>query len=70
MSLSERRHHEERTKNNVKKYYNGWAGETDRNIGKVAHTKCLCSKICCRSTIKNGCGFRHSDKRRMLDDCA
>jgi hypothetical protein len=42
-----RRHHEERIKLRVRSYYRGYAANDPRHIGKIAHTRRICSCQMC-----------------------
>jgi hypothetical protein len=42
-----RRHHVERLKHRVAAYYGGWARGNPRHLGKLAHTRQLCSCAMC-----------------------
>lgn len=47
MDRSERRAHESRIKRRVRRYYNWWAGGSERATGKVAQSRKLCSCWAC-----------------------
>jgi len=64
---AENRHHEKRIKNKVKDYYGKWAGKDERNIGRVAHAKKLCSCACCGNKRKYE-GKPISEKRKDIID--
>ncbi|HEV2763516.1 MAG TPA: hypothetical protein VGV38_11110 [Pyrinomonadaceae bacterium] len=51
-SRSLRRHHEERIKRRVKKYYGGVHADDPRRNGQVAHTRKLCSCWMCGNPRK------------------
>lgn len=42
-----RRHHEQRIKSRVRRYYGGLAVDDPRYIGKIAHARRLCSCWLC-----------------------
>lgn len=42
-----RRHQDARVKVRVRKYYGGWASSDLRNLGRVAHSRQLCSCAMC-----------------------
>lgn len=42
-----RRHHEERIKRRVARYYGGYARENSRDIGRIAHARRQCSCWLC-----------------------
>jgi hypothetical protein len=42
-----RRHHEERVKARVRSYYGGYAVGDPRSVGRIAHTRRLCSCWMC-----------------------
>ena len=42
-----RRDHEERIKRRVRGYYNGYAAELPRHLGRIAHARQLCSCWLC-----------------------
>jgi hypothetical protein len=42
-----RRHHEQRIKSRVRRYYGGLAVDDPRYIGKIAHARRLCSCWMC-----------------------
>lgn len=42
-----RRHHEERVKARVRRYYGGMAMGSPRHTGKIAHARSLCSCWMC-----------------------
>jgi hypothetical protein len=46
-SRAERRHHEFRIKQRVRGYYSGYAKDSPRHIGKIAHARRLCSCPLC-----------------------
>jgi len=47
-----RRHHEERIKNRVEKYYGGVFQKDAREIGKMAHARTPCSCFMCGNPRK------------------
>ena len=42
-----RRHHEQRVKCRVRRYYRGYAAQDPRHLGKIAHAPQLCSCFMC-----------------------
>jgi hypothetical protein len=46
-SRAERRHHEDRIKRRVRRYYGGTAGTDPRRIGRTAHAPRTCSCRMC-----------------------
>jgi hypothetical protein len=46
-SRSFRRHHEQRIKRRVRRYYGGNAAGNPRQVGKIAHSRQLCSCFMC-----------------------
>lgn len=60
---AERRHQEERIKRKVAAYYSGWPATNPRFLGKVAHSRALCSGMCCGNRRRYE-GERISEKRR------
>ena len=42
-----RRHHEQRIKRRVRRYYGGYAAELPRHLGRIAHSRQRCSCWMC-----------------------
>lgn len=47
-----RRHHEGRVKSRVKSYYDGHAAGNPRSVGRIAHTRRMCSCRLCGNPRK------------------
>lgn len=62
-----RRHHEERVKSRVKSYYGGHAAGDSRSIGRIAHTRRLCSCRMCGNPRKY---FRQATIQELRADRA
>lgn len=55
MKRAIRRHHRERLKKKRKCYYNGWAGISPSNIGKMVNTPKTCSCSGCGNPRNHKC---------------
>jgi hypothetical protein len=58
-----RRHHEQRVKRRVRSYYGGYAAELPRHLGRIAHSRQLCSCWMCGNPRRN-LGERTIQERR------
>jgi len=67
MGRAENRHHQNRIKEKVKKYYSGWAGKDKKKTGLVASTKKLCSCLSCGNKRKHE-GETLQERRIRLDE--
>ena len=57
-----RRHHEERIKRRVRRYYGGYAAERPRHLGRIAHSRQPCSCWMC------GNPRRHVGERTLQEE--